>query len=138
MCYNFHTQRHSFILLELVFRKGGTSPMKRRMLRQSSKYACSPHSKKSKPRLSMNLLSLFVYTLSILRITNTTPIATSSKTITAFTNRNKVELSSILTLLSGASLGTFVPFFIVKTTSELCQSAFEMNEFGNFFFLCYN
>ena len=88
--------------------------MKRRMLRQSSKYACSPHSKKSKPRLSKALLSLFVYTLSILRITNTTPLATSRKTITAFTNCNKVELLSILTLLSGASLGTFVPFFIVK------------------------
>lgn len=105
MCYNFHTQRRSFILLELVLRKGGTSPMKRRMLRQSSKYACSPHSKKSKPRLSKALLSLFVYTLSILSTTNTTPLATSSKTMTAFTKRNKVELPSILTLLSGASLG---------------------------------
>ena len=82
--------------------------MKRRMLRQLSKYACSPHSKKSKPRLSKALHSLFVYTLSILRITNTTPLATSRKAMTAFTNRNKVELPSILTLLSGTSLGTFV------------------------------
>lgn len=76
--------------------------MKRRMLRQSSKYACSPHSKKSKPRLSKALLSLFVYTLSTLSF-------------------------------SGASLGTSVPFFIVKTTSELCQSAFEMNAIWQFF-----